>query len=78
MENVNSSAASQSAVRGPGWRLKDRLGPKDMMEAFDMPEGTYYRHQREGKFDRFLLPRPIGVKRYSRRLVEAYLDWAGR
>jgi hypothetical protein len=74
MENVNNNSAGQTAMLDPSKPLPARLGPKQMMEIFEIPEGTFYRYQRQGKFTRFELPRAIGVKRYSGRLVEAYLS----
>lgn len=58
--------------------LPRAMSPADLMRALNMCQSTLYKYQREGKLKRFLLPRAIGVKRYSGRLVEAYLDGGSR
>lgn len=50
------------------------MTPGELMRELGVSRTTFCRYQREGKLKRFLLPRAIGVKKYSRRLVDAYLD----
>jgi hypothetical protein len=62
------------APHGIDDKIPNVLGPRDLMRVLGYDcQSTFYLHQRQGKFKRFELPRPIGVKRYSGRLVEQYL-----
>jgi hypothetical protein len=56
-----------------GDKLPNAMSPGDLMRALNLGERTFYNLQAAGKFTRFELPRPIGRKRYSGRLVERYL-----
>jgi len=55
-------------------KIPNVLAPKDLMRVlgYDV-KSTFYAHAKQGKFKRFELARPIGLKRYSGRLVEQYL-----
>jgi len=69
------SRESQAEIHGTGDKIPNAMGPRKLMEVLGYDaQSTFYQHQREGRFDRFLLPRPIGLKRYSGRLVEKYLS----
>ena len=52
----------------------------ELRQALQMTPSTFYRHQSLGKFERFELRPRIGLRRYSRKLVTAYLngDYTGR
>lgn len=50
------------------------MTPGEVMRELGVSRSTFCKYQREGKLKRFLLPRAIGVRKYSRRLVAAYLD----
>jgi hypothetical protein len=57
-----------------GDALPKAMGARDMMRAFQISEPTFHRLQREGEFKPFLLPRPIGTKKYSGEKVQAFLN----
>lgn len=54
--------------------LPNALSPGELRRALNLKEAIFYRLQKEGRFRRFLLPRAIGAKRYSGRLVDRYLN----
>lgn len=57
-----------------GESLPKALGPREMREAFGISAATFRRQQAAGEFKPFLLPRPIGLKRYSGEKVQAFLN----
>lgn len=57
-----------------GEPLPKAMGAKEMMRAFGMSTPTFQRLQAEGEFKPFLLPRPIGRKRYSGEKVQSFLN----
>jgi hypothetical protein len=65
---------NDAGFHGVGDKIPNALGPRDLMRVLGYEaQSTFYQHQHQGKFKRFELPRPIGLKRYSGRLVEQYL-----
>lgn len=54
--------------------LTNAMTPADLCAALQMKMPTFYRYQALGKFERFELVPRIGPRRYSRKLVQAYLD----
>lgn len=64
----------QSPIALVDEQLPKAMSPADMMRAFGMTEPTFMRLQAKGHFKPFLLPRPIGRKRYSGAKVQAFLN----
>ena len=52
------------------------MTPQDLRDALRLTQSTFYKYQSIGKFERFELRPRIGPHRYSRKLVQAYLDGA--
>jgi hypothetical protein len=50
------------------------LTPDELRDALQLKPSTFYKHQSLGQFERFELRPRIGPRRYSRKLVQAYLD----
>jgi hypothetical protein len=50
------------------------MTPGELREALQLTQPTFYRYQSLGKLERFELRPRIGVRRYSRKLVQEYLD----
>jgi hypothetical protein len=57
-----------------GDRLPAALDSPGLMRALGLNKAGFYKFHAQGRFDRFLLPNAIGKKRFSGRLVQAYLD----
>lgn len=74
MHNETDAATVETTDRVAIPTLNKAMTPGELMRELGVSRTTFCRYQREGKLKRFLLPRAIGVKKYSRRLVEAYLD----
>lgn len=54
--------------------LPNTMSATELMQALNLKPWVFFKHQRAGKFKRFEFKRPIGHKRYSGRLVAAYLE----
>jgi hypothetical protein len=63
-----------SSLGHVGDRLPKAMGATEMMRAFGLSAGTFFRRQVAGDFKPFLLSRPIGRKRYSGEKVQAFLN----
>lgn len=63
-----------SPVALVGEQLPKAMSAADMMRAFGLSEPTFIRRQALGDFKPFLLPRPIGRKRYSGAKVQEFLN----
>lgn len=50
------------------------MSATELMDVLNLKPWVFFKHQRAGKFKRFEFKRPIGHKRYSGRLVAAYLE----
>jgi hypothetical protein len=50
------------------------LTPDELRDALQLKQSTFYKHQSLGRFERFELRPRIGPRRYSRKLVQQYLD----
>lgn len=74
MSNDTAVVTTESTAYLTSDPLPRAMSPGDLMRALNMSQTTFYKYQREGKLKRFQLARAIGEKRYSGRLVEAYLD----
>lgn len=57
-----------------GEPLEKALGANQMAAAFGISYATFRRKEVRGDFRTFELPRPIGNKRWSGALVQAFLD----
>jgi hypothetical protein len=57
-----------------GDRLPAAMDSAELMLKLGMTKAGFYKLHAAGKFDRFLLPNAIGKRRFSGRLVQAYLD----
>lgn len=71
-EHFDSSAAVQPLKVGES--LPKALGSADMMRAFHLSRATFFRLQAAGEFKPFLLPRAIGLKKYSGEKVQTFLN----
>lgn len=49
------------------------LSPRDLIQRFGLSEQSFYSYQRRGAFKHLEVSRPIGVRRYSKVLVDRYL-----
>ena len=54
--------------------LDDAITPQEMCVAFRIAMSTFYKYQADGRYERFECKPRIGPRRYSRKLVAAYLD----
>jgi len=54
--------------------LTPAMTPQELRAALQLAESTFYKYQAIGKFERFELRPRIGPHRYSRKLVQAYLN----
>lgn len=72
-EQKDIAPRKQALVGEP---LTKAMGPREMMEAFDISEPTFYRRQRAGEFKPFELPRRLSPrgKRYSGEKVQSFLN----
>ena len=52
----------------------EAMAPADMIRRLDVSPATFYRYQMLGQFRHLLLSRPCGIRRYSRALVEQWLQ----
>lgn len=76
MTNELSSTTGQeslSSIGHVGAKLPKAMGAAEMMAAFGLTEATFQRLKKAGEFEPFLLPRPIGRKRYSGEKVAHFL-----
>jgi hypothetical protein len=68
---------SRPTLTPPRVEAADRdtaMTPRELRDALRLAESTFYAYQAAGKFDRFELKPRIGPRRYSRKLVQQYLD----
>jgi hypothetical protein len=73
MNNVTETVESSNTAR-VGDILPKTMGPAEMCRAFGIQPATFRRLQALGDFRPFLLPRPIGRKKYSGEKVQRFLD----
>jgi len=67
----------QNGTRKPhrvGEILPAVLSPAELMRVLGFTRSAFYRLHKQGQFKRFEIKRAIGLKKYSGRLVQAYLD----
>lgn len=57
-----------------GEQLPKAMSPRDMYRALGISRQTFYNLERAGELRPFLLPRPLGIKRYSGEKVQAFLN----
>jgi hypothetical protein len=50
------------------------MTPHELREALQLKPSTFYKHQAAGRYARFELVPRIGPRRYSRALVQGYLN----
>jgi hypothetical protein len=50
------------------------MTPDELRDLLQLKPSTFYKYQSLGKFERFELRPRIGPHRYSRKLVQQYLD----
>lgn len=82
MLKANAAHSGDSTAEGPeptgvavvGEALPKAMDREDMMRAFGISDSTFLRRQRAGEFRPFLLPRPIGNKKYSGEKVQSFLN----
>jgi len=75
--HMNVSTSAQDGTRKPhrvGEILPAVLSPADLMRVLGFTRSAFYRLHKQGQFKRFEIKRAIGLKKYSGRLVQAYLD----
>lgn len=70
----NDSTETPATPHRVGDPLPAAMGPAELMHALGMNSPGFYKWHRLGKLKRFEFKRPIGNKKYSGRLVQAYLD----
>lgn len=70
---MTTGTAARGAMRVDD-ALPKALDAVELRRALNLSERTFFRYRKAGKFDRFLLPRAIGRKKYSGRLVQQYLE----
>jgi hypothetical protein len=49
------------------------LNGKELAEMFGLPLSTFHLHRRQGAFRHLEVLRPVGHRKYSRELAEAFL-----
>lgn len=54
--------------------IPNALSANDLMQVLNLKAWVFFKQQRAGKFKRFEFKRPVSHKRYSGRLVAAYLE----
>lgn len=59
---------------GVGEQLPAACGRLDLMRAFDLSVASFYRALHKHEFDRFLMERPIGRRRWSGALIMRHLS----
>lgn len=81
VSHTNTPAAETAKAEIPidrrvhvGDPLPNTMSANELMQALNLKPWVFFKHQRAGKFKRFEFKRPIGHKRYSGRLVAAYLE----
>lgn len=50
------------------------MTPQELCAALRLKMSAFYKYQASGRFERFELAPRIGPRRYSRKLVQAYLN----
>jgi hypothetical protein len=50
------------------------MTPQELCTKLRLAMSTFYHHQSLGRYERFEVVPRIGPRRYSRKLVQAYLD----
>jgi hypothetical protein len=75
--NVDAPETKPFTPHRVGDTLPAALGPRELQQALNITPATFYKWHRLGKFKRFEIKRAIGIKKYSGRLVQAYLDGHG-
>ena len=75
MSDTDRASTVTPAVRHRvGDPLPAAMGVPELAQVFGICLQTCYNWIQDGKFKRFEFRRPIGSKKYSGRLVQAYLD----
>jgi hypothetical protein len=72
--NSATSAAEVSGEARVGDILPKAMGQQEMCRAFGISYTTFHRHELAGVYKPFLLPRPIGRKKYSGEKVQSFLN----
>jgi hypothetical protein len=65
--------AKGAGVTPAGGGTPELQSARDLMKRFGVSSSTFYELEKRGHFRHLEVKRPVGVRRYSRRLVDLFL-----